>query len=252
MRYFYALLVILLTGCIPKDNIKLSHEEKSTEEIIDSKYFNPEIIENIINDSGKKHIRLKQDLMDTEAIIYFIRSFYANLNDDKSITINKAIIYPYISNTQIINYEHISRQYDGAHVDLVVFTILLENNQTINVRIFSPYESFNKDCIYFFSNNNYMATKGYYEFGNAINSLKNNPLKITKNKADIEVTIFFDYDNENYHKYIYLGPVSKYYNSEYYKTIDRYSYFLIDVYSTEDTNEMEMYFNKIIEDIKYW
>jgi hypothetical protein len=217
MKYFYILLIILLSGCVPKNNNKLSHEEKNIEEIIN-----------------------------------YIKNYYANINDDGSININKSIVYPYISNSQIINYKHISRQYGGAFVDLAVFTILLENNQTINVRIFSPYESSNEDHIYIFSNNNYEATKGYYEYGNAINALKNNPLKKIKNNANVEVTIFSDYNYEGYHKYIYLEPISKYYNSEYYKAEDRYSYFLIDVYSIDDTNEIELYFQKIIEDIKYW
>jgi hypothetical protein len=254
MKYFYILLIILFLGCVPKNNIKLSREEKNIEEIINSKNFNPEIIEkaNVTDGFGKNSLRLRQNLRDTDEIINDIKNYYAKINDDGSININKSIVYPYISNTQIINYEHISRQYDGAYVDLSIFTILLENNQTINVRIFSPYESLNEAHIYFFSNNNYEATKGYYEYGNAINALKNNPLKKIKNNANIEVTIFSDYSYESYHKYIYLGPISKYYNSEYYIAKDRYSYFIIDIFSIDDTNEMELYYKKIIENIKYW
>jgi len=44
MRYLYILLVILLSGCMPKNKINLSHEEKNTEEI--DIYVN-KIIENI-------------------------------------------------------------------------------------------------------------------------------------------------------------------------------------------------------------
>ena len=254
MKYFYFLFVILFSGCVPKNNIISSHDETNIEEIINTKNFNPEIIakSNATDGFGKNLLRLRQNLRDTDEIINNIKNYYAMINDDGSININESIVYPYISNTQIINYEHISRQYSGTYVDLSVFTILLENNQTINVRIFSPYESLNGDHIYFFSNNNHEATKGYYEYGNAINVLKNNPLKKIKNNANIEVTIFSDYNYEGYHKYIYLEPVSKYYNSEYYKAKDRYSYFIIDIYAIDDTNEMELYFNKIIEDIKYW
>jgi hypothetical protein len=252
MRYFCILLVLLFSGCIPKDNTNLSHEEKDIEEIINSKNFKPEIIENTIDAFGNKSIRLRQDLRDSDVIINNIKNYYAKINNDGSISINESIVYPYINNTQIINYEHISRQYSGAYVDLSIFTILLENNQTINVRIFSPYESLRDSFMYYFSNKNHEATKGYYEYGNALNALKNNPLKTIKNNVNVQVTIFSDYNNETYHKYIYLEPVSKHYNSEYHKAIDRYSYFLIDVYSIEDTKEMEIYFNKIIEDIKYW
>lgn len=254
MKYFYILLVILLFGCVPKNNNKLSKEEKNIEEITDSKNFNPEIIENAntTDGFGRNLLRLRQNLRDTDEIINAIKNYYAMINDDGSININEAIVYPYISNAQIINYEHISRQYDGAFVDLVIFSILLENNQTINVRIFSPYESLNDDRIYYFSNNNYEASKGYYEYGNALNALKNNPLKKIKNNADLEVTIFSDYNYESYHKYIYLKPISKHYNSEYYKAKDRYSYFLLDIYSVNDTSEMELYYQKIIEGIKYW
>jgi hypothetical protein len=251
MRYFCILLVILFSGCIPKDKTNSSHEEENIEEIINSKNFNPEIIENTIDAFGNKSIRLRQNLKDSDEIINDIKNYYARIDDDGSIRMNRSIVYPYISNTQIINYEHISRQYSGAYVDLSIFTILLENSQTINVRIFFPYESLSGGHIYFFSNNNNQATKGYYEYGNAINALKNNQLKIIKNNANIEVTIFSDYNDESYHKYIYLGPVSKHYNSEYHKAIDRYSYFLIDVYSKEDTNEMEIYYKKVVEYIKY-
>jgi hypothetical protein len=220
--------------------------------ITDSEYFNSHIIEETQDIFGKKYIRLKQDLIEADLIINEIKNYYATICDDGSIIINRSIIYPYIKNTKIINYEHISRRYSGAVVDLVEFIILLENNQTIKTRIFSPYESINNGGIYYFSNNNYLATKGYYEYGNAINALKNNPLEIIKNNNNIEITIFSDYNNENYHKYLYLGPISKYYNSEYNKVTDIYRYFILDIYSAENTKEMEIYYNEIIEKIKYW
>ena len=246
MKYGYCLLFILFLSCIPKnDNVLLDEENNK----IDTMNFNPEIVEcaSTIDSNGNELIRLKQKLKNSDDILNKINNYYTLIRNDGSIIINESIHYPYISNTKIINYEHISRQYGGAHVDISEFTILLENNQTIKTRIFFPYESSVSDDIYYFSNDNYSATKGYYEFG-----LEKNPLEITNNIANIEIKTFSDHNVESYHKYIYLGPISKYYNSEYHKVIDRYSYFLIDIYSKEDTNEMKIYSKKIIDNIKYW
>jgi hypothetical protein len=248
MRYFFIIVIILFSACFPKENTVLTYEENITEEIIDIKNFNPEIVEkaNATDGFGNELIRLRQNLKDPDRIINNIKNYYALIRNDGSIIINSSLHYPNISNIKIVYYDHISRIYDGAHVDISEFTILLENNQSIKARIFSPYIRSSYD-IYFWSNDNHEATKGYYEFGNAINALKNNPEIIT-NKSNIEITFSSGHDQEGYHKYLKLGPISKYYDW----VIDRYSYFLIDIYSVENTNEMEIYVNKIIDDIKFW
>jgi hypothetical protein len=249
MRYFCIILCFLLLSCTPKENKILSNEEKNTEEIIDSKNFNPEIIEkaNTTDGFGNELIRLKQDLRDQDKIINDIKNYYGLIRNDGTIIINRSLYYPNVSNTKIMYYNHISRNYDNYLVDLSEFTISLENNQSIKARIFSPYINSEHNDIYFSSNNNYSATKGYYEFGNAINALKNNPLKKIVNKSNIEITSFSENNDEGYHKYLKLGPVSKNYDW----VIDTYEYFLIDIYSKESTEEMEIYINEIIEKINF-
>jgi len=247
MRYFYVLLVIMLSGCIPKDNNKLSHEEKSTEEKINIINFNPEIIEksDLTDVSGNNLIRLRQNLKDSNEINNYIKNYYALILKDGTICINSSLYYPNINDTKIMYYYHISRDYDNYHVDVSEFTIILENNKSIKVRIFSPLKS--KYDIYYFSNGNQRRTKGYYEFGKALFAFENNPIKKIVNKSNIEITFFSGKDEEGYHQYIKLGPISKYYDW----VIDIYDYFIIDIYSMENNNEMEIYVNKIIENINF-
>jgi hypothetical protein len=235
---------------LPKENAIQPDEENNTEEVLNTKNFNPDIVEKSRrgDPAGSKLMRLKQNLKEPDAIIGYVKDYYALILSDGSILINDSLVFPNVSDTKIVYYDHISRQYGGAYVDISQFTIILENNQTIKARIFSPYKNVRHDSIYFDSNNNQNATKGYYEYGNAINAFKNNTLKTIVNKANIEITISSDYNYESHHHYIKLGPESKYYDW----VIDRYSYFLIDIYSEENTPEMETYVNRIIEDINFY
>jgi hypothetical protein len=241
MKYGHILVVLLILSCSPKNDNILSYKEENTFDKIDTKNFNPEIVEyaNTTDGTGNELIRLTQKLRSPDLIIDYISNYYALVRNDGSIIINKSVVYPNILNTKIMYYDHISRDYDAFHVDINEFTILLENDQLIKVRIFSPYMG---DCydIYFWINDNYLGTKGLYEFGNAINALKNNPLEIIVNKAEIDVTVFSGTDKEGYHHYLRLEPLSKRYNW----VIDKYSYFIIDIYSIENSNEMEIYVKK--------
>jgi hypothetical protein len=251
MKYICLIIIIFVIGCTPKKDISLSNEVDNISKIIDNKNFNPEIVENADTEHNfyNNSIRLKQNLKESDEIINYIKNYYVLIRSDGTIRINDSIVYPYISNSKITDYNHISRTYDGAYVDISEFTILLENSQIIIARIFSPYENMRHDFIYFYSNNNHEATKGYYEYGDAINALKNNSKEIIFNKSKIEITVSSDTFGEYHHYYLKMGPVSEYYNADW--IIDRYKYFIIDVYAKENTEELKKYFNRIIEDIKY-
>jgi hypothetical protein len=249
MKFGYIYLIIVLLSCTPKNDNIITTEENSFINEMDIKNFDPEIIEyaNSTDGFGNELIRLKQKLRSPDEIIDSISNYFASIRNDGSIIINRSIVYPNISNTKIIDYDHISRDYDGLHVDISEFTILLENNQSIKARIFSPYINTHYEDIYFWSNDNYYGTKGLYEFGNIINAYKNNPSEVIANKSEIEITLFSGQDEEGYHQYLRLEPLSKH----YYFVIDMYSYFIIDIYSIDNTNEMEIYVKNIINEIKY-
>lgn len=237
---------LLVLSCSPKKDFVFSDDEKNILEIIDVKNFNSEIIEK--SDPDTSFFRFKQNLREADEIINMLKNYYTLINPDGTIEINNSFTYPYIENTKIVDYDHVSKQYSGACVDVHEFTILLENSQEINVRIFSPYKSLylSASDLLYSSNNNYQTTKGYYEFGNALDSIKNNKLKTVINKANIEIEVSSDIYLNNCHRYLKFGPVSKYYND----VPDIYEYFLFDLYSEKDTVELELYTDKIINLVK--
>jgi hypothetical protein len=111
MKYVCLIIIILVMGCTPKNDISLSNEVDNISEIVDTKNFNPEIIENAYTERSYNNnsIRLKQNLEESDEIINYIKNYYALIRSDGAIQMNHSIVYPYISNSKIMDYNHISR-----------------------------------------------------------------------------------------------------------------------------------------------
>lgn len=249
MKIKELLYIFLLFSAVSSCNESINRNslDKSTV-IMDYKNFSQSIVESSNNRDGfGPTLRMKQNLADSSQIMNKLKNYYFLVRSSGSFIINRSIEYPYVENTSIETYEHISRQYDGSYVDLTELFIKINNTHLIKVRIYCPYlNSYARDLLYYF-NANMKATKGYYEFGDAIDAIKSNNVKIYINSADINVKYNITKDEEGFVGYIWLDKIS----SKYDFASDLYSGFFIEISSNKSNDEVLKYFNIIKDLISY-
>jgi hypothetical protein len=212
--------------------------------------INHNLIENANTDDGNGNtlFRFKQELRDTEVIINSLNNHYTIIRNSGDIIINSAIEYPNIEGTKIIEYSHSSREYNGAPVDLTNFTILLKNDKILRVRIFSRYSNAREtNALFLYSLKEYTRSKGNYEYGKALKSLKDNGAKEMVNSFNIKLLINTLNDEDGIHQYIKLNPIS----SVYSFVDDVYTNFVIEVYYNSASQEASEYIEALIDRINY-
>jgi hypothetical protein len=202
---------------------------------------------------GNKIFVFKQNSMNSEEVKNSLSHYYASIYRNEYIRINDSFTVS-IAGKKITGYDHISRQFDGAFVDIQEFEVLLQNGINIKMRIFSSYKlsphTIGNEIIDFLLDavGSFYATKGHYEFGDALNSLKDISKKqiINKNGINLTVNTFQQKDGTKHH-YIRIPP----YSSDDVLIKNIYEYFIIDIYGNIDNQEANEYILKIIDDIKY-
>ena len=153
---------------------------------------------------------------------------------DDSYKINNSLSYPKVPSAQLLDRKHISRRYDGALADKNVLTIEYKKD-IISVEIICPYLDTSVTRLLFFSEFNKEFTKGYYEYGEAMDALENQPFE--SNSKEIKIKSFMN-SNKNT-GYIFLDRISKTYDYHY----DIYDAFYIVISSKTGSKEnlMEYY-----------
>ena len=153
---------------------------------------------------------------------------------DDSYKINNSLSYPKVPSAQLLDRKHISRRYDGALADKNVLTIEYKKD-IISVEIICPYLDTSVTRLLFFSEFNKEFTKGYYEYGEAMDALENQPFE--SNSKEIKIKSFMNSDKTT--GYIFLDRISKTYDFHY----DIYDAFYIVISSKTGSKEnlMEYY-----------
>ena len=95
----------------------------------------------------------------------------------------------------------------------------------------------------FFSESNHEATKGYYEYGEAMDALKNRPFE--SNSEGIKIKSSMD-TNKNT-GYIFLDRISKTYDFDY----DIYDSFYIIISSTGSKENLTEYYDLVKSSVRY-
>jgi hypothetical protein len=213
----------------------------------------PSLVENADTEDGlgNKLSRMKQSLGDTQVILGRLKNYFFMFNRDGDMCINSCIIYPNLAGSLITDYSHIARDYDGAHVDLTEMSIKLESGTVINVRLFFPFISSQPALdLLFFSAGEYLGTKGYYEYGDALKALNGDAVGSYKNGNKVVLKKARKTVNGVTHWYLSMGPASSVYDF----ITDVYSKIIIDIYGdAKDGRDKEIddYINFVIEHIRY-
>ena len=161
---------------------------------------------------------------------------------DKYYKINNVFSYPKVPSAQLIERKHISRMYDGAWADKNVLTIKYKED-LISVEIICEYLDTSVKWFLFFSESNHKATKGYYEYGEAMDALKNRPFE--SNSEGIKIKSSMD-TNKNT-GYIFLDRISKTYDFDY----DIYDSFYIIISSTGSKENLTEYYDLVKSSVRY-
>lgn len=176
--------------------------------------------------------------------------------------INNVIRFPKIQNARMVDRSHMSRGYDGVRADKNVLTMEY-NGSLISVIIICPYHNTSVQDFLFFNVNpiekgyyeymqmegkpvmvsNIKMTKGFYEYGDAMDALRDRPFEL--NSENIRIKSFM---NSNEKKgYIFLDEISKTYDF----TSDIYESFYIIISSDGDDKILSEYYNLVKDKIKY-
>ena len=158
---------------------------------------------------------------------------------DDSYKINNSLSYPKVPSAQLLDRKHISRMYDGALADKNVLTIEYKKD-LISVEIICPYLDTSVTRLLFFSEFNKEFTKGYYEYGEAMDALENQPFE--SNSKEIKIKSFMNSDKNT--GYIFLDRISKTYDYHY----DIYDAFYIVISSKTGSKENLMEYYDFVKD----
>jgi hypothetical protein len=256
------LLFLLLFSCREKGNDNRTQQQdminfENYDKALEYQYpesISSELIEysdTMIDFFGNKIFTFKQNLMNPDKAKNSLSSYYVSIYRNEYIRINDSITVS-IANKKIIGYDHESRSYGGADVDIQEFEILLRNGINIKMRIFSLYKFpsnvSGNGIISFLINavGSYEATRGYYEFGDALKSLEDISKKQIINKNGINLTVnTFQQEDGIKHHYIKIPAGSL----DYSFLMDIYGYFIIDIYGDIDNQEANEYISTVINNI---
>ena len=162
---------------------------------------------------------------------------------DDSYKINNSLSYPKVPSAHLLDRKHISRRYDGALADKNVLTIEYKKD-IISVEIICPYLDTSVTRLLFFSEFNKEFTKGYYEYGEAMDALENQPFE--SNSKKIKIKSFMN-SNKNT-GYIFLDRISKIYDYHY----DIYDAFYIVISSKTGSKEnLTEYYDLVKSSVRY-
>lgn len=162
---------------------------------------------------------------------------------DDSYKINNSLSYPKVPSAQLLDRKHISRMYDGALADKNVLTIEYKKD-IISVEIICPYLDTSVTHLLFFPVSNMNFTKGYYEYGEAMDALENQPFE--SNSKEINIKSFMNSDKNT--GYIFLDRISKTYDFHY----DIYDSFYIVISSKTGSKENLMeYYDSVKNSVCY-
>ncbi|MEJ2664779.1 MAG: hypothetical protein P8107_12175 [Spirochaetia bacterium] len=252
MKYFLVLLLPVFMGCAGTAGVSTPGSSGAYKEIGKVK-VNTSIVENAGTEDGygNRLLRMKQNLIDTETILNMLRDYYFMFNRNGDMYINSCVVFPGIPGSQITAYSHLTRDYDGAYVDLTELSIELKGGTSVKVRLFFPYKSSGAPfSLFLYALAGREATKGYYEYGDALDALKENTVGSFKNENKVVLKKTVKTVNGITHWYLSMNPASSVYDF----VTDTYSKIIIDIYSADKNSsdlEIDRYIDYILKNINY-
>lgn len=223
----FLLFCIIITGCYkntPKSDLEIN-------DVVPQETNNTELTD--IPDE------LKLPKVDVEKEL--AEYFYTEKPD--YYVINNILQYPKVQSADKIDHKHISHEFDGALTDKNTFKFKY-NDDEITVEIICEYLNTSVKHFLFYFDTHIEATKGYYEYGDAIDALKN--LNFETNSKEVKIKSSLNEDKKT--GYIFLDRISKTYESAH----DIYGSFYIIISSDGDIENLKDYFDKVKNEICYW
>ena len=251
IRLFLNKLLLFLFCTLVLFSCSKSHNKTEYQESIPSELI--EYSNGRTDTFGNKIFTFRQDLMNSDNVKNSLSSYYVKIYRNEYIEINDSFTVS-IAGKKIIGYGHESKSYDGADVDIQEFEILLQNGISIKMRVFSLYKfpsNVSGNGIIGFligAVGSYQTIKGLYEFGDALESLKDISRKQIINQNGVNLTVnTFQREDGIKHHYVKIPSGSLRYDF----VMDIYEYFIIDIYGDIDNQEANEYISTVIENIKY-
>ncbi|MBO7639005.1 MAG: hypothetical protein J6S91_08520 [Treponema sp.] len=196
----------------------------------------------LVGQLGIEHVINSNEMQDKELEVGNLENYFFSESEDYYL-INEALKYPKIESAHAVREEHISREYDGIKTDQNKLKVSYKGSD-ISVTIICDYNNSRANDYLFYVNDNVLATKGLYEIGKAMDSLKDKEFSLNAQK--IKVKSAEDQDKKT--RYIFLDEISE----KYEWVTDVYDGFYIIMETEEVDGAFDEYYEKVKDAISYW